>query len=115
MIAGIDLGNQSKAVSDILINLAQRESKNQALYFSKKAVEALLPVAEFTGKPIRSAAFVVLKAPDVPSVLVELGYLSSKKDEVQLTSPDWQAHMAEAMAKAVGDYFAPMAAKVTAN
>ena len=115
VIAGIDLGNQSKAVSDILINLAQRESKNQAMYFSKKAVAALLPVAEFTGKPVRSAAFVVLKAPDVPSVLVELGYLSNPKDEVQLTSPDWQSNMAEAMAKAVDDYFAPMAAKITAN
>lgn len=115
IIAGMDLGNQSKAVSDILINLAQRESKNQAMYFSKKAVKSLVQYAHFTGKPIRSAAFVVLKAPDVPSVLVELGYLSSAEDEALLTSADWRAHMADAMTKAVDDYFGPAAAKVSAN
>ncbi len=105
IIAGIDLGNQTKTVSDILINLAQRESKNQALYFAKKAVAKLQPYARFTGKPMRSAAFVVLKAPDVPSVLVELGYLSSVEDENLLNSVDWRNNMATAMAHAVNDYF----------
>jgi N-acetylmuramoyl-L-alanine amidase len=115
VIAGIDLGNQTKTVSDILINLAQRESKNQALYFAKKAVAKLQPYARFTGKPMRSAAFVVLKAPDVPSVLVELGYLSSKEDEGLLNSEDWRANMANAMANAVDDYFGSAPALATAN
>jgi N-acetylmuramoyl-L-alanine amidase len=115
VIAGIDLGNQTKTVSDILINLAQRESKNQALFFAKKAVAKLQPYARFTGKPMRSAAFVVLKAPDVPSVLVELGYLSSKEDEGLLNSADWRANMATAMANAVDDYFSRAPAIATAN
>jgi N-acetylmuramoyl-L-alanine amidase len=115
VIAGMDLGNQTKTVSDILINLAQRESKNQALYFTKKAVTQLQPYARFTGKPVRSAAFVVLKAPDVPSVLVELGYLSSKEDEALLNSPDWRGNMATAMTHAVDDYFGPLVAKLSAN
>ena len=115
VIAGMDLGNQTKTVSDILINLAQRESKNQALYFTKKAVTQLQPYARFTGKPVRSAAFVVLKAPDVPSVLVELGYLSSKEDEALLNSADWRSNMASAMAHAVDDYFGPVVAKISAN
>ena len=115
VIAGMDLGNQTKTVSDILINLAQRESKNQALYFAKKAVTQLQPYARFTGKPVRSAAFVVLKAPDVPSVLVELGYLSSKDDEALLNSTDWRSNMATAMAHAVDDYFGPLNAKLSAN
>jgi N-acetylmuramoyl-L-alanine amidase len=63
-----------------------------------------------TGKPIRSAAFVVLKAPDVPSVLVELGYLSSKQDEALLTAPAWHQRMAKSMAKAIDSFFAPAVA-----
>jgi N-acetylmuramoyl-L-alanine amidase len=113
VIAGIDLGNQTKTVSDILINLAQRESKNQALYFAKKAVAKLQPYARFTGKPVRSAAFVVLKAPDVPSILVELGYLSSVEDENLLNSVDWRNNMAIAMAHAVDDYFSRAPAIIT--
>jgi N-acetylmuramoyl-L-alanine amidase len=115
VIAGIDLGNQTKTVADILINLAQRESKNQALYFAKKAVTKLQPYARFTGKPMRSAAFVVLKAPDVPSVLVELGYLSSTEDESLLNSSDWRTNIANAMANAVDDYFGRAPAIATAN
>ena len=115
VIAGMDLGNQTKTVSDILINLAQRESKNQALYFAKKAVSQLQPYARFTGKPVRSAAFVVLKAPDVPSILVELGYLSNTQDEALLNSADWRNNMATAMAHAVDDYFASAATVITAN
>jgi N-acetylmuramoyl-L-alanine amidase len=115
VIAGIDLGNQTKTVSDILINLAQRESKNQALYFAKKAVTKLQPYARFTGKPMRSAAFVVLKAPDVPSVLVELGYLSSVEDENLLNSTIWRNNIANAMAHAVDDYFGHAPAILTSN
>ena len=107
IITGIDLGHQNKMVTDILINLAQRESKNQAMFFAKKAVGELQNVTMMTGKPIRSAAFVVLKAPDVPSVLVELGYLSSPADEALLTSSDWRSKMAGAMTQAVNSYFAP--------
>ena len=112
IIAGMDLATESKDVANILINLAQRESRNRALIFSKKAVSQLKGVTAFTGKPMRSAAFVVLKAPDVPSVLVELGYLSSKQDEALLTSSDWHTRVAKAMAKAIDSYFAPAVAIV---
>jgi N-acetylmuramoyl-L-alanine amidase len=115
IIAGIDMGNQTKAVTDVLINLAQRESKSQAIYFAKKAVQELQPFALFTGKPVRSAAFVVLKAPDVPSILVELGYLSNRADEALLKAPEWRGNMADAMAKAVDDYFAANATAASAN
>ena len=115
VIVGMDLANQSKAVSDVLINLAQRESKNQAMFFSKKAVTNLKSFVRFTGKPVRSAAFVVLKSPDVPSVLAELGYLSNVEDEALLISPEWRGRTAEAMAKAVDDYFGPATPKLTSN
>jgi N-acetylmuramoyl-L-alanine amidase len=106
IIAGIDLGAESEEVADILIDLVQRESKHHALVFAKKAVGEMQKVTEFTGKPLRSAGFVVLKAPDVPSVLVELGYLSTKQDATQLVNPKWQTKVADAMAGAVAKYFA---------
>ena len=59
-----------------------------------------------TGKPMRSAGFVVLKAPDVPSVLVELGYLSSKADEALLVAEMAGKKTATAMARAIDEYFA---------
>jgi N-acetylmuramoyl-L-alanine amidase len=112
IIAGIDLGHQNDGVANILINLAQRESKNEAMYFSKKAAAEFKLVTEMTGQPIRSAAFVVLKAPDVPSVLIELGYLSSKQDEALLTSDEWRGKMASATTKAINTYFEHSAAFV---
>jgi N-acetylmuramoyl-L-alanine amidase len=113
IIAGVDLEVENKEVTDILIDLAQRESKTHSLVFAKKAVAEMAPVTAFTGKPMRSAGFMVLKAADVPSVLIELGFLSSRQDESQLTSPEWQAKVANAMGRAVEKYFATQLAAKT--
>ena len=106
IIDGLDLGEESEEVTDILIDLVQRESKSHATFFARKAVKEMQPVTAFTGKPLRSAGFVVLKAPDVPSVLVELGYLSSRHDEAQLSAGQWRTKVAGAMARAIDTYFA---------
>ena len=105
IIGGFDFGAESEEVTDILIDLAQRETKNHSRFFAKKAVAHLSPVTNLTGKPMRSAGFVVLKAPDVPSVLLELGYLSSKADEQLLKSPAWRSKVAVALTKAINAYF----------
>lgn len=105
IIAGIDLAQEEGEVADVLIELVQRESKNHANLFSRTALEELKGVTTMTGKPLRSAGFVVLKAPDVPSVLIELGYLSSRDDERNLKSADWQARMAAAFTKAINRHF----------
>ena len=107
IIAGMDLGKQRENVANALINLAQRESKSQAMLFARKVVSEIKPVTELTSQPIRSAAFVVLKAPDIPSVLMELGYLSNKSDRAMLASADWRKGMAQAMARATDAYFTP--------
>jgi N-acetylmuramoyl-L-alanine amidase len=114
IIGGLDLEAETEEITDILIDLAQRESKNHAMFFSKKAVSHLKPLTLMTGKPLRSAGFMVLKAPDVPSVLLELGFLSSKSDEKLLTSVAWQTKIAKAFATAMDAYFATEVAS-TAN
>jgi len=113
IIGGLDLETETEEITDILIDLAQRESKNHAMFFSKKAVAQLRPLTLMTGKPLRSAGFMVLKAPDVPSVLLELGFLSSKSDEKLLTSAAWQTKIAKAFATAMDNYFAPEVASKT--
>jgi N-acetylmuramoyl-L-alanine amidase len=105
IIGGVDIGHQNEEIADILIDLVQRESKNHALLFSRKALDHLKGITTMTGKPLRSAGFMVLKAPDVPSVLIELGYLSSSEDEKNLTSAPWRRKMAEALATAVNKHF----------
>jgi N-acetylmuramoyl-L-alanine amidase len=106
MINGVDLGSENEEVTDILYDLVRRETKNHSLYFAKKTVAALKPVTQMTGRPARAAGFLVLKAPDVPSVLLELGYLSSKADLALLTSKKWQQKTVQALAHAVDAYFA---------
>jgi N-acetylmuramoyl-L-alanine amidase len=108
IIAGVDLGEQIVEVADILIDLVQRESKNHANLFSSQALIELKGVTTMTGQPLRSAGFVVLKAPDVPSILMELGYLSSAEDEKKLKNPKWRKAMAGAMVSAINKHFATM-------
>ena len=104
-IAGMNLSKQKPNVASALMSLAAKESKSEALRFAQKTVQAIEPVTELPNNPLRSAAFVVLKAPDIPSVLVELGYLSNTLDESLLASAKWRSEMADAMAKAVDSHF----------
>ena len=105
IIAGVTLKKENTAVTGILIDLAQRETKNHSIQFAKQLVQRIKGVSRVRRKSMRQAGFRVLKAPDVPSVLVELGFLSSRRDEANLRSKKWRAKMARAVKKAVDRYF----------
>ncbi len=105
-VAGLGLPTETDAVADVLFDLVQRETRGQAVLFSQLAVSELAKVTNLTSIPVRSAGFVVLKAPDVPSVLVELGYLSSREDEKLLLDPEWQKRTAVAVLNAIDSHFA---------
>jgi N-acetylmuramoyl-L-alanine amidase len=105
VIAGVDLSTEPNDIADILIDLAQRETKTFSAHFSKMLVTELKTAARMHKHPQRSAGFRVLKAPDVPSVLLELGYLSNREDLKQLTSDNWRQRTADAIVQAVGTYF----------
>ncbi len=106
VIAGVDLSAQPGDVANILIDLAQRETKTFSMQFARTLAHELKPTVPLHLKPVKSAGFVVLKAPDIPSVLVELGYMTTRSDLRHLTSPVWRAHTAEVMVQAVNDFFA---------
>ena len=105
--AGVEDKAQAPGVADILFDLERRETRAYAHLFSRGVVAELQGATQLNHNPERSAGFVVLKAPDFPSVLVELGYLSNSKDVQSLKSPEWRERTASAMADAVDRFFAP--------
>lgn len=106
LIAGVDLSGESEVVANILIDLAQRETKNLSARFAAMLVKELKKDTPLLRNSHRFAGFAVLKAPDVPSLLVELGYLSSRQDEALLRSADGRARLAAALGRAIDAYFA---------
>jgi N-acetylmuramoyl-L-alanine amidase len=105
VIAGVDLKDQPDDVAGILIDLAQRETKTFSTQFAHKLVATIKRTARLHKEPFKSAGFRVLRAPDVPSVLVELGYVSNKEDLQSLLSDNWRDRMADAMTSAIDGYF----------
>ncbi|WP_428646158.1 N-acetylmuramoyl-L-alanine amidase [Roseibium sp.] len=111
VIAGVDLEVEALEVTDILLDLARRETRSFSAYFAKTLVNELKSSVRLINNPHRSAGFRVLKAPDVPSVLIELGYLSNKHDEKLLVSDEWRGRMAGAVTEAVNSFFRPRLAR----
>jgi len=102
LLAGVDLSQSDDVVADVLMDLARLETSPRADLLARSIVlglrESDLPV---NTRPIRAAGFSVLKSPDIPSVLLELGFLSSDRDRDNLSDPGWREHMAVAVADAV--------------
>jgi N-acetylmuramoyl-L-alanine amidase len=115
VIAGVDLKSEPDDVAGILIDLAQRETKTFSVQFAHKLVSDLKDTMRLHKDPIKSAGFRVLRAPDVPSVLVELGYVSNKQDLQSLLSDTWRDHAADNMARAIDSFFATHVAGARAN
>ncbi len=88
-----------------MIDLTQRETMNYSAKFAAALVPELRQLIHMRRKPHRFAGFRVLKAPDVPSVLIELGYLSNRRDEEMLTNASSRAAIAAAIARAVDNFF----------
>jgi N-acetylmuramoyl-L-alanine amidase len=105
VIAGVDLSEGPADVADILIDLAQRETKVFSHQFARTLVGELKAAARLHKRPLRSAGFRVLKAPDVPSVLIEIGYMSNAQDLKLLTSESWRARATTSIVQAVQTFF----------
>jgi N-acetylmuramoyl-L-alanine amidase len=115
VIAGIDLKSQPDDVAGILVDLAERETKTFSIQFAHKLVGELKGVTRLHKDPVKSAGFRVLRAPDVPSALVELGYVSNKDDLKSLMSDAWRSQMADSIAKAIDGYLSTHVAGAGTN
>jgi N-acetylmuramoyl-L-alanine amidase len=105
VIAGINLAAEPDNIAGILIDFAQRETRAYSLQFARLLAAELKSVARLHKHPLKSAGFRVLKAPDVPSVLLELGYVSNQQDLKQLTSDTWRTRTAASTARAIEVFF----------
>jgi N-acetylmuramoyl-L-alanine amidase len=102
---GVEGGENADDVADILLDLTTRETRTYSHRFARTLVGSMESVARLNGNAHRQAGFRVLRAHDVPSVLVELGYLSSKKDIDLLLSDEWRDKTTATMAGAIDRYF----------
>ncbi|WP_187970955.1 N-acetylmuramoyl-L-alanine amidase [Aquibium microcysteis] len=100
-VAGIEIAEENQQVADILFDLVRRETHGFSVAFARSLVDELGRAIELINNPQRSAGFRVLRAPDVPSVLVELGYLSNAKDAAQLQDPAWREKAVTSMTAAI--------------
>ena len=105
MIAGLDLSDENTLVQSILIDLAQRETMNLSATLAANMVSQLAKSIELQRRTHRFAGFAVLKAPDIPSALFEMGYLSNAQDAKLLQSPAHRKKVAEAVMRAIDIYF----------
>ena len=101
VIAGVDLKSEPDDVAGILIDLAERETKSLSTQFAHKLADEMKSATRMHKKPLKSAGFRVLRAPDIPSVLVELGYVSNRQDLQLLLSEPWRNGTADSMAQAI--------------
>lgn len=106
LLENVDIKGDSKDVTELLIDLVQRESKNLSADFAEQIIEEVKDKTEILyKKPHRFAGFRVLTAPDIPSALIELGYLSNPKEETMLLSQIHKKKLAEAIVKAIDEHF----------
>lgn len=108
VIAGLNLVEHSKEVSDILINLAQRETMNRSSEFASFMVKEMKKSVNLVANTHRFAGFAVLKAPDIPAVLLEMGYLSNRQEEKLLQQKSYRKQLADSAVEAVDKYFENM-------
>ncbi|MFD0917885.1 N-acetylmuramoyl-L-alanine amidase [Pseudahrensia aquimaris] len=107
LVAGLSLPEAEKGTTDILIDLTRRETEVFSRQLAHLLVKHLRKSVELINNPNRSADFFVLKAPDVPSVLLELGYLSNDQDEKLMQSVAWRRKAAKSVADAIVDFLEP--------
>lgn len=105
LLAGVDLSQQDDLVATVLMDMARTETTPRVGRLASALVDAIKGEdIKMHRNPLQSAGFSVLKSPDIPSVLLELGFLSSARDLARLNDAGWRARMAEALRKGLVDW-----------
>lgn len=105
IIGGVDFSENSKEINDILISLSQTDCRNKSSKFAAYVVGEMKKSVKILNDTHRFAGFAVLKAPDIPSALLEMGYLSNKQEESLLKQSSYRKKLASSAASAVDKYF----------
>lgn len=106
-LAGVKLPAEPEEVTDILLDLTRRETQAFSVTFAQEVIASFKGQIGLINNPHRSAGFRVLRAPDIPSVLLELGFLSNPKDEKLLLDEEWREKIATLLTDAIRRYHTP--------
>jgi N-acetylmuramoyl-L-alanine amidase len=109
LIAGMDLNTSDEQVATILVDLTMRDTMNQSKFFANKLVGHMEDGSiQMLDNPHRFAGFAVLKAPDIPSVLIEMGFMSNPREAEQMNKPEYRRTLARSLIKGIDGYFAKL-------
>ena len=106
IIMEMDLSDIDPQAGSVLLSLAKTEMMNRSVQFAQTVVREMRKNVKLVPNAHKYAGFVVLKSPSVPSVLIELGYLSNRDEDKKLQKKDYRQKLAEAIVRATKDYFA---------
>ncbi|MBB4122270.1 N-acetylmuramoyl-L-alanine amidase [Martelella radicis] len=107
-IMGIEVDNEPEEVTDILLDLTRRETQSFSISLADRVVASFSGQIGLINNPHRFAGFMVLRAPDIPSILLEIGFLSNADDERRMLDPEWRDRLVDRLVEAVKRYRHPM-------
>ncbi|MEQ1560808.1 MAG: N-acetylmuramoyl-L-alanine amidase [Methyloglobulus sp.] len=107
-VGGVNLDDKDDVLASVLLDLSQTATQQASLSLANKVLKNFQNIGDLHYHTIQNAGFVVLKSPDIPSILVETAYISNPSDELNLLSHRYQTKMANAIFKGVVNYFAQM-------
>jgi N-acetylmuramoyl-L-alanine amidase len=105
MVGGIDIQDKDHELAAVLIDLSQSATMEASFDLGSRMLDSLGQINDLQKDKVQQAGFVVLKAPDIPSVLVETAFITNPEEEKQLASPDYQQQMADSMLTGIKGYF----------
>jgi N-acetylmuramoyl-L-alanine amidase len=105
LITGVDMQDKADDLADLFIEMAQRDTKNLSASFAETIISQMKNNVKLLQNPHRFAGFRVLTGADIPSVLIELGYITNKKEERLLKSENYKNRLAKALVEAINEHF----------
>jgi N-acetylmuramoyl-L-alanine amidase len=104
-IGGVSLDDKDAVLAGVLVDLSMTATVNSSLQVGDSVLDAIANIAPLHARHVEQAGFMVLKSPDVPSILVETGFISNKEEARKLALPAYRTQMAQAVFKGVHQYF----------
>lgn len=105
LIGGVSLDDKDSVLASVLLDLSQGASMSASIDAADRVMDELYSIGNITRRGVKSAGFIVLKSPDIPSILVETAFISNPAEEARLTDPRHQQRLADAIHKGVRSYF----------
>jgi N-acetylmuramoyl-L-alanine amidase len=105
LVGGVSLDDKDDVLASVLLDLSQSASMSASVDAADKVMDSLYQMGNITRRGVKHAGFIVLKSPDIPSILVETAFISNPVEEARLLNPKHQQRLAEAILKGVRSYF----------